>query len=172
MLTWSQARGDSSKNCGLFCRKFRDDVESLDRYNVEICPKIHVDRLAVQALPKARRVERGRTRSLRPRRWTVTVWTVERRQPVSLKQSSHQELLRRKASSQRITRGTREQPSGEKSGDEVASLFMGSVDRREKCNRRRVLIEARSATDVTGKPGNGSRDRLNCGNPTKLETWV
>ena len=28
-------------------------------------------------------------------------------------------------------------------------------------------------TDVTGKPGNGSRNRLNnSGNPTKLETWV
>ena len=32
--------------------------------------------------------------------------------------------------------GQEEQPSGEKSGDEVASLSMGAVDRREKRNRR------------------------------------
>ena len=32
--------------------------------------------------------------------------------------------------------GQEEQPSGEKSGDEVASLFMGANDQREKCNRR------------------------------------
>ena len=32
--------------------------------------------------------------------------------------------------------GQEEQPSGEKSGEEVASLFMGAVDRRGKCDRR------------------------------------
>ena len=32
--------------------------------------------------------------------------------------------------------GQEEQPSGEKSGDEVASLFMVAVDRREQRNRR------------------------------------
>ena len=32
--------------------------------------------------------------------------------------------------------GQEEQPAGEKSGDEVASLFMGSVDRLGRCNRR------------------------------------
>ena len=32
--------------------------------------------------------------------------------------------------------GQEEQPSGEKSGEEAGSLFMGAVDRREKCNRR------------------------------------
>ena len=38
----------------------------------------------------------------------------------------------------------------------------------EKCNK--VPTDARNTTDVTGKPGNGARNRLNnSGNPTTLE---
>ena len=54
----------------------------------------------------------------------------------------------------------------DESGEEVASWFMGAVDRRGKFNRREKY-------DQTGKSGNESRSRLdNSGNLLKLEKCV
>ena len=53
---------------------------------------------------------------------------------------------------------------------------MGAFDRHGKCDSVtdvKGTTDVKNTTDVTGKPGNGSRNRLdNRGNPTKLETWV
>ena len=46
---------------------------------------------------------------------------------------------------------------------------MGAVDRRENSTDEKVFTDARSTTDVTDKPGNGSRNRLNnSGNPVRI----
>ena len=43
----------------------------------------------------------------------------------------------------------------------------------ESVTDEKDTADVKNTTDVTGKPGSGSRDRLdNSGNPTKLETWV
>ena len=57
--------------------------------------------------------------------------------------------------------GREDQPSGEKTNEEVASLFIGDVSRHERL------------TDESGKLGRRSGDRLDVsGNPTRVETLV
>ena len=51
-------------------------------------------------------------------------------------------------------------------------LVRNPVRRLQVCSRV-LSTDVTSTTDVTGKPGNGSRNRLDdSGNPTRLDTWM
>ena len=73
------------------------------------------------------------------------------------------ELLTRRMMDKRNNRLVKHQEK------EAASLFMADV---KGATGEKVFTDAKSTTDVTGKLGNGSRNRLsNSGNPTELEIW-